>query len=248
MEQLTQEKENAEQIAGDAVAEMHATGQMDEQRSAELSELRQMLLVQTAEVSRLQLPLLTDQSGSDPELPARLASTVTYLRQCTDAFNTLNSEATLKLQGATHEQQKLTSQLADSQVKADDLARQLAVARAETDYYHPATLPLAGRAEPYNGSPRCCNAVLLPRLPPPAQDRRWYCSGAWAQELRRRRRGAAPLAGRFEGRSRDRADPSRRHSSQRDDREQDGDVNRSSRRGLPRAEPGEPRRRRRRPR
>ena len=230
IEHLTREKESAEQMAGEAMAEMQAAGRIDDQRSAELFEVRQMLLAKTTEVSRLQQPLLTDQSGSNPELSAKLASTVNYLGQCTDAFNTLRSEANLKLQGAAHEQQKLTSQLADAQVKSDDLARQLASARAETAT---TTQQLSlSQVELTRTADLLDAATQPPPTPPsPVHDRRGPAAAP------RRRSSGGDDSGRRHsradsGRSRDRADPSRRPSSQRDDREQDGDGNRSSRQGC----------------
>ena len=230
MEQQTQEKEGAEQMAEEAVAEMHAAGQASEKSSAELSEVRQLLLTQTAEIARLQRPLLTDQSGGDTGLSAQLAATVAYLGQCTDAFNKLRSEADLKLQGAADERQRLTSQLSDLQVKVDDLARLLVLARAEVDA---TTQQLSlSKDELVRTADLLDAATQPPPTPPsPAQDRRGSAAApkrrsSGGDEAERRHSRAD------EGRSRDRADPSRRPSSQRDDREQDGDARRSSRRGC----------------
>ena len=55
IEQLDHEKGEALRVPGDAVDEMQANGQRDEERSAELFELRHLLHAKSEECSRLQL-------------------------------------------------------------------------------------------------------------------------------------------------------------------------------------------------
>ena len=101
--ELEVEKSEALVVTGDAVKDMVASGLRDEERSTEITQLREMLIVKVAECDRLRALPLTGPGAADPHLPAKLLATETYLKECTDAFHNLKASASLELSGASRE-------------------------------------------------------------------------------------------------------------------------------------------------
>ena len=128
---LEDEKTGALAVTGEAVKDMEASGRRDEERSTEITQLREVLIVKVAECDRLQALQLTGPGAADPLLPAKLLATETYLKQCTDAFHNLKASASLELSWASREVSDLSLRLSACRIESDNFERQLLAAQRE---------------------------------------------------------------------------------------------------------------------
>ena len=156
MKALDQERREALVITGDAVKDMEASGLLEEQRNDECARPRSLCDTKAEECARLQTLQLTDRSVADPAPPAKLQETENYLKQCTEAFHKLKSDA-MTMDG----EDPLPP--TDRVARAGRRLRQAARSCAQRgDERYAAAHHLTARPDPRAGAPRLARSRRLP--------------------------------------------------------------------------------------